>query len=108
MGFKVQVEYLDGIYLSEGKTARLRVKLVDNGEGKVQRWVTMRNYTSEGVKISKTVATQLLQNTYGYAWTQDFGITCNSVYGDSVDVIFDIKVEGQSSQHLVKATFFIQ
>ena len=106
--FKVQVEYLDGIYLSEGKTARLRVKLVDNGEGKVQRWVTMRNYSSEGLKISKTLSTQLLQNTYGYAWEQEFEITCNNVYGDSVDVIFDIKVEGQSSQHLVKATFFIQ
>ena len=106
--FKVQVHYLDGIFLSAGKTVRLKLKIVDNGESKIQRWITTKCYADDGITLSKKLGTDLLQNTYGFALEKEITVTCEQVNGETIDVFFDFKIEGQSSQNVLKVTFFVQ
>lgn len=106
---KVKVEYVDGIYLAEGEKSRLKLKIIDNGESKIQRWITVKGYTADGIKLlNGAISTDLLQNTFGYVLEKEIVVECERAYGDMVDIIFDIKIEGQCSQNLLKVSFLLK
>ncbi len=104
--FKLQAIYENDFFFENGKETSVTLKIYDNGESKIQHWLTIRAYAPDGVDVKEKVSTVPLNNFNGYMIEKTFHITPNNVNQDKFDVIFDIDMEGQASNNLFKVTFF--
>ena len=104
--FKMQAIYENDFFFENGKETSVNLKIYDNGEGKIQRWLTIRAYTSTGVELKERVCTALLNNCNGDVLEKTFHILPTQVDGDKFDVVFDIAIEGHASMNLFKLSFF--
>ena len=104
--FKLQAIYEKDIFFENGVETTVKLKIYDNGEGKIQRWITIRAYTCSGVEIKEKVSTALLNNCNGDVTEKAFHILPSKVDGDKFDVVFDISMEGHASMNLLKVSFF--
>ena len=104
--FKMQAIYESDFYFENGKETSLKLKIYDNGESKIQHWITIRAYTSKGVEIKEKTRAALLSNCNGDVLEKTFHILPKNVEGEKFDVIFDISMEGQASMNLLKVSFF--
>lgn len=104
--FKMQAIYENDFYFENGKETSVKLKIYDNGEGKIQHWITIRAYTSSGVEVKEKVSTMLLNNCNGDVIEKTFHILPTGVDGDKFDVVFDISMEGHASMNLFKVSFF--
>ena len=104
--FKMEAIYENDFFFENGKEASVRLKIYDNGESKIQHWITIRAYTSSGVEVKEKVSTMLLNNCNGDVVEKTFHILPTQVDGEKFDVIFDISMEGHASMNLLKVSFF--
>ena len=104
--FKMQAIYENDFFFENGKETSVKLKIYDNGESKIQHWLTIRAYTSDGVEVKEKVTTALLNNCNGDVVEKTFNILPTKVESDKFDVIFDISTEGHASMSLFKLTFF--
>ena len=102
----MQAAYNNDFYFENGKETSVMLKIFDNGEGKIQHWITIRAYTSAGAEVKEKVSTMLLSNCNGDAVEKVFHILPTQVEGDKFDLIFDISMEGHASMNLLKLRFF--
>ena len=104
--FKMQAIYENDFFFENGKETSIKLKIYDNGESKIQHWLTIRAYTSNGVNIKERVFTVPLGNCNGDVIERTFSILPTCVEGEKFDVIFDISMEGHASANLFKVSFF--
>jgi hypothetical protein len=104
--FKMQAIYENDFFFENGKETSIKLRIYDNGEGKIQRWLTIRAYTISGVELKERVCTVPLNLCNGDVIEKTFHILPTSVEGDKLDVIFDVSIEGHASMNLLKLTFF--
>ena len=104
--FKMQAIYENDFFFENGKETSIKLRIYDNGEGKIQRWLTIRAYTISGVELKERVCTVPLNLCNGDVIEKTFHILPTSVEGDKLDVIFDVSMEGHASMNLLKLTFF--
>ena len=104
--FKLQAIYENDFFFENGKETSVTLKIYDNGEAKIQHWLTVRAYTVGGVEIKERVCTAPLNNCNGDVTQKTFHILPTQVEGDKFDVIFDISMEGHASMNLFKVSFF--
>ncbi len=104
--FKMEAAYENDFYFENGKETSVKLKIYDNGESKIQHWITIRAYTESGVEIKEKVSTMLLNNCNGDVTEKIFHILPTKVDSDKFDVVFDISMEGHASMNLFKLTFF--
>ena len=104
--FKLQAIYENDLYFENGKETSVKLKIYDNGESKIQHWITIRAYTQSGAEVKERVCTALLNNCNGDVLEKTFHILPTQVEGDKFDVVFDISMEGHASMNLFKVTFF--
>ena len=104
--FKMEAAYENDFYFENGKETSVKLKIYDNGESKIQHWITIRAYTQNGVEIKEKVSTMLLNNCNGDVTEKTFHILPTNVDSDKFDVVFDISMEGHASMNLFKLTFF--
>ena len=104
--FKMQAIYENDFFFENGKETSIKLRIYDNGEGKIQRWLTIRAYTISGVELKERVCTVPLNLCNGDVIEKTFHILPTSVEGDKLDVVFDISMEGHASMNLLKLTFF--
>ena len=103
--FKMQAIYENDFFFENGKETSVKLKIYDNGESKIQHWLTIRAYTSDGVEIKERVCTAPLNHCNGEVIEKTFHILPTRVEGDKFDVVFDISVEGHASMNLFKLSF---
>jgi hypothetical protein len=103
---KLQAVYENDFFFENGKETSVTLKIYDNGEAKIQHWITIRAYSQDGVEIKEKVSTALLNNCNGDVVEKTFHIRPLQVNQDKFDVVFDIDMEGQASSNLFKVTFF--
>lgn len=104
--FKMQAIYENDFFFENGKETSVKLKFYDNGEGKIQRWLTIRAYAPNGVEIKEKTCTALLNNCNGDITEKTFHILPTQVDGEKFDVVFDISIEGHASMNLFKLSFF--
>ena len=104
--FKMQAIYENDFFFENGKETSVKLKIYDNGESKIQHWLTVRAYTSCGVEVKERVTTMPLSNCNGDVTEKTFHIMPISVEADKFDVVFDISMEGHASMNLLKVSFF--
>lgn len=104
--FKLQAIYEKDFFFENGKETSVLLKIFDNGESKIQHWLTIRAYTPDGVEVKEKVTTAPLNHCNGDVIEKTFHILPTQVTGDSFDVVFDISMEGHASMNLFKVTFF--
>ena len=104
--FKMQLIYEKDFFFENGKETTIKLKIFDNGESKIQHWLTIRAYTQGGVEIRERVTTVPLSNCNGEVIEKTFHILPTQVEGDKFDVVFDISMEGHASMNLLKVSFF--
>ena len=104
--FKMQAIYETDFYFENGRETSVKLKIYDNGEAKIQHWITIRAYTPDGVDVKEKTSTALLNNCNGDVTEKTFHILPTQVAGDKFDVIFDISMEGHASMNLLKVSFF--
>lgn len=104
--FKAQAIYENDFYFENGKETLVKLKIYDNGESKIQHWITVRAYTQSGVEIKEKTFTALLNNCNGDVVEKSIHITPTQVDSDKFDVIFDISMEGHASMNMFKVSFF--
>lgn len=104
--FKLQADYENDFFFENGKETSVKLKIYDNGEAKIQHWLTIRAYTCAGVEIKEKACTVPLGNCNGDVTEKTFHILPTQVEGDKFDVIFDISMEGHASMYLLKVSFF--
>ena len=104
--FKVQAIYENDFFFENGNENSVKLKIYDNGEAKIQHWLTIRAYTSGGVEIKEKVCTAPLSNCNGDVLEKTFHILPTQVTGDKFDVVFDISMDGHAGMNLFKLTFF--
>jgi len=104
--FKIQAIYENDFFFENGKEVSIKLKIFDNGESKIQHWLTIRAYTYSGVEIKEKTCTMPLSNCNGDVSEKTFHILPTQVDGDKFDVVFDISMEGHASMNLFKVSFF--
>ncbi len=104
--FKVQAIYENDFFFENGRETSVKLKIYDNGEAKIQHWLTIRAYSYSGVEIKEKACTVPLGNCNGDVVEKTFHIMPTQVEGDKFDVIFDISMEGHASMNLIKVSFF--
>ena len=104
--FKMQAIYENDFFFENEKETSVKLKIYDNGESKIQHWLTIRAYTLDGVEVKEKVTTVPLSNCNGDITEKTFHILPKHVEGDKFDVIFDISMEGHASMNLLKVSFF--
>ena len=104
--FKMQAIYENDLYFENGQQTSLKLKFFDNGEAKIQHWITVRAYAPDGVEVKERVCTALLNNCNGDVTEKTFHILPTHFDGDKFDVVFDISMEGHASMNLLKVSFF--
>ena len=104
--FKIQAIYENDFFFENGKETSVKLKIYDNGESKIQHWLTIRAYTVDGVEIKEKVTTASLSNCNGDVTEKTFHILPTNVESDKFDIIFDISMEGHASMNLLKISFF--
>ena len=104
--FKIQAIYENDFFFENGKETSIKLRIYDNGEAKIQHWLTIRAYTSGGVEVKEKVCTAPLNNCNGDVTEKIFHILPTQVEGDKFDVVFDISMEGHASMNLLKVSFF--
>ena len=104
----MQAIYENDFFFENGKETSIKLKIYDNGEAKIQHWLTIRAYTPGGVEVKEKVSTTPLNNCNGDVIEKTFHILPTQVEGDKFDVVFDISMEGQASTNLFKVTFFVK
>ena len=104
--FNVKVSYADGMFLEEGKESEIVLEFSDNGESKIQRWLTVKAYSSDGVTMKDEVCTFLLNNVNDFSIEKAFAFTVGNLPNGRGAVIFDIESEGQISRNLLKVDVF--
>ena len=104
--FKLQAIYENDFFFENGRPTSVKLKIYDNGEAKIQHWLTIRAYTSGGVEVKEKACTVPLGNCNGDVIEKTFHILPTHVEGDKFDVIFDISMEGHASMNLLKVSFF--
>ncbi len=104
--FKMQAIYENDFFFENGKETSVKLKIYDNGEAKIQHWLTIRAYTSNGVEVKEKVSTVPLSNCNGDVIEKTFHILPTQVEGDKFDIVFDISMEGHASMNLLKLSFF--
>ena len=103
--FKMQAVYENDLYFENGKEVSVKLKIYDNGESKIQHWITIRAYAPGGVEVKEKVSTVLLTNCNGDVTEKTVHILPTQVEGDKFDVVFDIAMEGHASMNLFKLSF---
>ena len=106
--FKVKAEYNDGFILKEGCESSISLIFYDNGESKIQRWLTVKAYSSDGIILKERVSTFLLANTNDFSVKKEFHFIVDNIQSGKEDIIFDIESEGQISRNLLKLTIFAE
>ena len=104
--FKMQAIYENDFYFENGRETAVKLKIYDNGEAKIQHWITIRAYVPSGVMVKETTFTALLNNCNGDVTEKTFHILPTQVTADKFDVIFDISMEGHASMNMLKVSFF--
>ena len=104
--FKIQAIYENDFFFENGKETSIKLKIYDNGESKIQHWITVRAYTVDGVDVKERVFTSLLNNCNGDVIEKTYHILPSKVEGEKFDVVFDISMEGHASMNLFKVSFF--
>ena len=104
--FKMEAIYENDFFFENGKETSVKLKIYDNGESKIQHWLTIRAYTSSGAEVKEKTCTALLGNCNGDVLEKTFHILPTQVDGDKFDVIFDMSMEGHASMSLLKLSFF--
>ena len=104
--FKLQADYENDFFFENGKETTVKLKIYDNGEAKIQHWLTIRAYASDGVTVKEKVTTALLGNCNGDVLEKTFHILPTQADGDKFDVVFDLSMEGHASMNLFKMSFF--
>ena len=104
--FKMQAVYENDFYFENGKETSVTLKIYDNGEAKIQHWITIRAYTSDGVEVKEKNCTMPLGNCNGDIVEKTFHIIPTRVDGEKFDIVFDIAMEGHASMNLLKLSFF--
>lgn len=104
--FKMQAIYENDFFFENGRATSVKLKIYDNGESKIQRWLTIRAYTVSGVELKEKVCTALLNNCNGDVLEKTFHILPTQIEAEKFDVVFDISVEGHASMNLFKLSFF--
>ena len=102
----MQAIYQNDFFFENGKETSVKLKIYDNGEGKIQHWITIRAFAPSGVEIKERVSTVLLGNCNGDVVEKTFHILPSGFDGDKFDVVFDISMEGHASMNLFKMSFF--
>lgn len=104
--FKMEAIYENDFFFENGKETSVKLKIYDNGEAKIQHWLTIRAYSQDGVDIKEKVTTVPLSNCNGDITEKIFHILPTNVDGEKFDVVFDISMEGHASMNLFKMSFF--
>ena len=104
--FKLQAIYENDFFFENGKETSVKLKIYDNGEGKIQHWLTIRAYAPGGVEVKEKTCTVPLGNCNGDVVEKTFHILPTDVDGDKFDVVFDVSMEGHASMNLFKMSFF--
>ena len=104
--FKLEAIYENDFFFENGKETSITLKIFDNGESKIQHWLTIRAYTADGAEVKEKVSTAPLSNCNGDVTEKTFHILPKQVEGDKFDVVFDIAMEGHASMNLFKVSFF--
>ncbi len=104
--FKMQAIYENDFFFENGKETSVKLKIYDNGEAKIQHWLTIRAYASGGAEVKEKACTLPLSNCNGDVTEKTFHILPTQVEGDKFDVVFDISMEGHASMNLLKVSFF--
>ena len=104
--FKLQAIYENDFFFENGKETSVKLKIYDNGEAKIQHWLTIRAYAPSGVEVKEKVTTAPLGNCNGDVLEKTFHILPTGVEGDKFDVVFDVAMEGHASMNLLKVSFF--
>ncbi len=104
--FKLQAIYENDFFFENGRETSVKLKIYDNGEAKIQHWLTVRAYTSGGAEVKEKTCTVPLGNCNGDVIEKTFHILPSHVEGDKFDVVFDISMEGHASMNLFKVSFF--
>jgi hypothetical protein len=104
--FKMQAIYENDFFFENGKETSINLKIYDNGEAKIQHWLTIRAYASGGAEVKEKTCTVPLSNCNGEVIEKTFHILPTQVEGEKFDVVFDISMEGHASMNLLKITFF--
>ena len=104
--FKMQAIYENDFFFENGREKTVKLKIYDNGEGKIQHWITIRAYAPSGVEIKEKVSTVLLNNCNGDVIEKELHILPTNLDGEKFDVVFDISMEGHASMNLFKMSFF--
>ena len=104
--FKVCAEYSDGIFVKNGDIGKIRLNIYDNGESKIQRWLTIKVYSSSGMMFKEKICTLLLNNTNGFIAEKELCYTVEDLNFENIEVIIDISMEGHVSRNILKLNFF--
>ena len=102
----MQAIYENDFYFENGQETSIKLKIYDNGESKIQHWITVRAYVPNGVEVKEKVSTVLLNNCNGDVTEKTFHVLPIQVESDKFDVVFDISMEGHASMNLFKLSFF--
>lgn len=103
---KIQAIYENDFFFENGKETFVKLKIYDNGEAKIQHWITIRAYTADGVEVKEKICTVPLNLCNGDVIEKTFHILPTNVQGEKFDVVFDISMEGHASMNLFKVSFF--
>ena len=104
--FKIQAIYENDFFFENGKETTVKLKIFDNGEAKIQHWLTVCAYAPDGVTLKEKICTLPLSNCNGDISEKTFHILPTQVTGDKFDIVFDISMEGHASMNLFKLSFF--
>ena len=84
--FKLQAIYENDFYFEKGKEATVKLRIFDNGEAKIQHWLTIRAYAPSGVTVKEKTATALLSNCNGDVLEKTFHILPEGFDGEKFDI----------------------
>ena len=104
--FKMIAIYDDGIFFKQGEEKTITLKIYDNGESKIQHWLTLRTYLPNGIETKESVCTMPLNNFNGYVIEKQIKLKINDFQQEKFDLILDFEMEGQASVNLFKLRFF--
>lgn len=104
--FKIQAIYENDFFFENGKETYIKLKIFDNGESKIQHWLTIRAYVPSGVEVKEKVCTVPMNHCNGEVIEKIFHVLPTQVDGEKFDVVFDISMEGHASMNLFKLSFF--
>jgi len=104
--FEATLDYIDHPYIALNQPKKMRLNIKDSNKklgDHNQKWVTVKWYTPEGVKVSpNTECCAFIQTLYKSEVNIDFEVLCEKSQGGKVELIIDISVNGRHSNGQIK------